>query len=297
LNNRFIRWALERSFGVSSRAPLPAFSAETFRARHEDLCLDAPPTNTEDMVAFFHGCSVNHYEPDLGDLTIDVLEALGYHIVIPPQNCCGLPLQSNGLFSSAIKYAHSNLAGLQPFVDAGIPIIGTSTSCTLELKHEYGSVLGLRSNGFRDLANSVMDFFEFLLDHAGGRMQQLELRPLPMRILYHPPCQLKSHWIGTPALELMKRIPELEIVLSESECCGIAGTYGVKSEKYEVARAVGASLFEQARAEAIEVIVTDSETCRWWIKHHTGKMSVHPVEILAIAMRVREQMIEYAPAA
>ncbi len=295
LGNHVIRWALEGAFGISKHAPLPSFSNVTFRDRHSDLCKDEPPDDTENLVAYFHGCSVNHYEPYLGDLAIDVLEALGYRVVLPPQNCCGLPLQSNGLFGAARKHAQSNLDSLQPFVEAGIPIIGSSTSCTLQLKHEYRSVLGLRGNGFRELAFSVMDLFEFLLDHAWREIEKLALSALPMRVLYHPPCQLKSHWIGTPALELMKRITGLEIVLSQSECCGVAGTYGVKQEKYDVARDVGASLFEQARDVSIEVIVTDSETCRWWISHHTDKVSVHPLEILAIAMGIRDQMIENAP--
>lgn len=292
LTNKVVRWGLEGAFGISRYAPLPNFSKETFRARHEHRCMDAPPADTVDLVAYFHGCSVNHYEPDLGDLTIEVLEALGYRVVLPPQNCCGLPLQSNGLFGAARKYAHSNLDLLRPFVEAVIPILGTSTSCTLELKHEYGSVLGLHANGFRDLALSVMDLFEFLLDPACRKVEKLKLLPTPMRVLYHPPCQLKSHWIGTPALEILRGIPGLEIVLSQSECCGVAGTYGVKKEKYEVARDVGISLFEQVLDEAIEVIVTDSETCRWWIRHHTDRISVHPVEILAIAMGLRERVKE-----
>jgi glycerol-3-phosphate dehydrogenase subunit C len=123
-------------------------------------------------------------------------------------------------------------------------------------------------------------------------MNALTYGELPLRILYHPPCQLKSHWIGTPALEVMKRIPGLEIVLSHSECCGVAGTYGVKKEKYEVARDVGERLFRQAEESAVDVVVTDSETCRWWIELHTSKRSVHPLEILSLSVGIREHLLE-----
>lgn len=292
LRIRLFRRILQGTLGISSSAPLPQFSRETFRDRHADLCLDEPAGTTENLVAYFHGCSVNYYEPDLGDLTVDLLESLGYRIVLPPQNCCGLPLQSNGLFPAARGYARSNFEALEPFLKAGIPILGSSTSCTLELKHEYQAVLGMRGNGYQDLAQSVLDLFEFLLTYTHEQLDDAELGQVSMRILYHAPCQLKSHWIGVPALEVLRRIPGLEIIVSNSECCGVAGTYGVKSEKYAVARDVGSRLFQQAQEQGVDIVVTDSETCRWWIRHHTGKPCAHPVELLAISLGLREQVLE-----
>ena len=58
----------------------------------------------------------------------------------------------------------------------------------------------------------------------------------------------------------------------------------MKQEKYDVARAVGAPLFAQAAAEAGDFIITDSETCRWWISEHTRLPAFHPIEILARSM-------------
>jgi glycerol-3-phosphate dehydrogenase subunit C len=107
---------------------------------------------------------------------------------------------------------------------------------------------------------------------------------VPLRALYHAPCQLRSHRIGSPALQILRRIPELQLEVSLSECCGVAGTYGFKAERYPVAVAVGAELFEQARAADVDRVVTDSETCRWWIESHSHIPAVHPVELLAAAL-------------
>ena len=292
LANRSLRWTLEQTLGISKHAPLPEFSSETFRDLHPELCKSLPDQGLENLVAYYHGCSVNYYEPDLGDIALQVLERLGYRVVLPPQNCCALPLQSNGLFDAARKYAHSNLDTLKPFIDAGVPILGTSTSCTLELKHEYQAVLGLHGNGYQELGAAVMDIFEFFMGSARAALDEVQLEAVPLRVLYHPPCQLKSHWIGTPALEVLRRVPGLNIILSQSECCGVAGTYGVKREKYPVAHAVGSRLFQQAIEGQVDLVVTDSETCRWWISHHTDIRSVHPLEILARALGLREPVIE-----
>ncbi len=106
---------------------------------------------------------------------------------------------------------------------------------------------------------------------------------------YHAPCQQQGHGIGKPALELLALVPELVVDESRSNCCGVAGTYGLKREKYKIAMDVGAGLFDQIASNGSSECVCDSETCRWHIAHATGKPSVHPVEILyrasGLAMR------------
>ncbi len=68
----------------------------------------------------------------------------------------------------------------------------------------------------------------------------------------------------------------------------MAGTYGLKKEKYDIAAAVGQPLFDQIAAANPQRVVCDSETCRWWIEAHTGKRAVHPIEILAEAYKGRK---------
>ena len=97
------------------------------------------------------------------------------------------------------------------------------------------------------------------------------------------PCQYRAHRLGRPAVEVMELIPELRIDDSHADCCGIAGTYGYKVEKYPIAMQVGAPLFEFINASQAPLAVCDSETCRWQITHGTGLPAVHPVELLAAA--------------
>jgi len=46
-------------------------------------------------VAYFHGCATQHYEMEVGQAIVAVLEHNGFEVVLPEQNCCGLPMQSN----------------------------------------------------------------------------------------------------------------------------------------------------------------------------------------------------------
>jgi glycerol-3-phosphate dehydrogenase subunit C len=65
-----------------------------------------------------------------------------------------------------------------------------------------------------------------------------------------------------------------------ARCCGIAGTYGLKAEKYEIAMKAGEALFSQIGASGAGTVACDSETCRWQISHATSRPSVHPIDYL-----------------
>ena len=71
----------------------------------------------------------------------------------------------------------------------------------------------------------------------------------------------------------------------DHDCCGMAGTYGMKKEKYDIAFAVGAPLFDKVRASGAPEAACDSETCRWQIEGATGVRTKHPVEILQAAYK------------
>ncbi|WP_343423146.1 heterodisulfide reductase-related iron-sulfur binding cluster [Candidatus Flexifilum breve] len=76
--------------------------------------------------------------------------------------------------------------------------------------------------------------------------------------------------MGQPALDLFDLIPGLDVRLSDASCCGIAGTYGFKVEKYDIGMAIGQQLFDQVRDIGARPVICDSETCRWRITHATG---------------------------
>jgi len=290
LNATSVRWVLDKTIGISPGAALPPFTRVSLRKREAARCMKQPPDPKpgKRRVAYFHGCSTNYYEPELGQQAIAVLERLGCQVILPPQVCCGLPLQSNGLFDAAREKGRKNVSGLLPFAEQGIPIVGTSSSCMLELKHEYHAVLGLEGDDLAIVSHLCYDMFEFLLLELNDALRHVHLTPINASALYHPPCQLRNHGVGMPALGILRRIPGLNVQLSDAMCCGVAGTYGAKSEKYDIARAVGKGLFDQLKASGVDFVISDTETCRWWIEKHTGLRVVHPIEVLAGAMGLGE---------
>ncbi len=273
------RWVLERAVGLHHSAPVPPYAPRSFQrwARSHRRGAGVHPDGRS--VVYFHGCSTNWFEPDLGRMVVAVLERNGVQVRVPDQGCCGLPLQSNGLFEPARRtlrhLAHDLAAG-----GGDEPVVASSSSCGLMLKREGREILGLADEDLRAMGERTYDICEFLLDlHDQGALDT-DFRRLPLRVLYHAPCQQRGHAMGTPALDLLRLVPGMEVVESAGGCCGIAGTYGLKKEKYGIAMAVGEPLFEQVRTGNPDVVACDGETCRWQITAASDHSSVHPVALL-----------------
>ncbi len=283
LHNPFSRLMAEKVMRIARHAPLPRWSTRgtlrqwVSRTSHRRL-------RAAKKVVYFHGCATQYYEPFVGKATIAVLEYNGFEVIVPPQNCCGLPMLSNGEFGAAAGYHRSNVARLSGFARAGFPIVGSSTSCTLTLKEEAPELLDLHDEPNTTLAHAVWDIFEFLRDLLQKGELRTDFRRLEMVLPYHAPCQLRAHRVGKPALEVLALVPGLQLHESQARCCGIAGTYGYKQEKYQVAMDVGEELFRFVRGvQGATYSSCDSETCRWQMEHGATLPSRHPIEILAAA--------------
>jgi glycerol-3-phosphate dehydrogenase subunit C len=294
--NLLVRTAAEKLVGIARKAPLPTFSTYSFRSWFRKRATGdqgsgigkaaspkAPNRQSpipKRQVVYFHGCSTNYYEPRVGKAAIEVLERNGFEVILAKQGCCGLPLLSNGAFKQARGYYEYNLAQLLPYAQRGIPIVGTSTSCTLTLKEEAPELLGMHDTAARLVAENTYDIFEFLrLLHDRGELNT-DFKPIARTLPYHAPCQQRAHGIGRPALDILELVPGLQLNESTAACCGLAGSYGYKAERYQIAMDVGAGLFDFVRASGSDLAVCDSEICRWQIAHGADVTMRHPIEIL-----------------
>ena len=271
------RRAAESALGIHRDAALPSFSLRTLQSRARRRRRPGGATRT---VVYFHGCAANYNEPDVGMMAIEVLEHNGFDVIVPRQGCCGLPLQSNGNFGPARSHTRGLVSRLAPFARDGHMIVANSTSCGLMLKREAREILEVEDDDLVVVSEAMYDLCEFLLLlHERGELKT-DFKPLELTVPYHAPCQQQGHGIGKPALDLFALVPGLRAIELDADCCGIAGTYGYKKEKYEISMSVGERLFNELRDSHGDVTACDSETCRWQIEHGSGTHAVHPVELL-----------------
>ncbi len=275
-----VRNLLDKTLGIDGHRELPKYSSGTFRGWYRKQA--AAQKAFAQQVAFFYGCYVNYNHPQLGKDLVSVMNAMGFGVqLLEREKCCGVPLMANGFIDKAKKQAAINAASLgKAVLEQGLPVIATSSTCTFTLRDEYPQVLDIDTRPMRDHIELATRFIWKQLEDG----RELKLKALPLRIAYHTPCHMEKMGWSLYTLDLLRRLPGVELVMLESQCCGIAGTYGFKKENYQFSQSIGAPLFQQIEESGVDLVVTDCETCKWQIEMSTSKKCEHPITILARAL-------------
>lgn len=276
------RFLLEKTLNISRQRTLPKYAFGSFRQWYLKKEAQRQALYRE-KVAYYHGCYVNYNNPQLGKELIEVFNAMNIGVVLlEKEKCCGLPLSVNGFPEKAKKQANFNLTQLKKTVtEQKLDVVGTSSSCTMNLRDEYHHILGMDNAEVRPHIHIVTRYLYQLLQQG----KTLPVKPLPLRIAYHTACHVEKAGWALYTLEVLKQIPELEIVMLPSQCCGIAGTYGFKSENYATSQAIGSPLFQHINHGGFDYVVSECETCKWQIDMSTQLTCLHPITLLAMSLR------------
>lgn len=287
LQNAFFRRGLEKFIGIDRRRQLPAFNRKTLvkRFRRRRSVKLAHPVR---RVAFFMDLYANYNAPELGLAAIELLEALGCEVVIPPQKGCGYPYIGYGDLKNARKVAAKNVRYLVPYVEKGFEIVATEPTAAYCLKVSYPRLLGNDMQAIA-VAEHSHEFFEWVesLEDKNQASTQTLLRGHSYG--FHIACHQRALGAGRHAIDfLKKRGAEIEVI-ETGTCCGMAGTFGLKKGflGYELAQAVGEPLFEGFKASGVESIVTESSVCTIHLREGTGMTVQHPLELLPFNVRRR----------
>ncbi len=152
------------------------------------------------------------------------------------------------------------------------------------MRDEYPHILGLKNDDIRSSVTLAVAHLARLVE--SGEVKLVFRDDYRRRIAYHTPCHMERMGLTQYSVDMLSMIPGVELVVLDSNCCGIAGTYGFKKENYETSQAIGAPLFNQIGRVSPDFVATDCETCKWQIEMSTGLKVKNPVEILFEALDV-----------
>ncbi len=82
-------------------------------------------------------------------------------------------------------------------------------------------------------------------------------------------------------MELMKLIPGVEVIEIDEGCCGLAGTWGLRSENAPLSSTIGGHLFRAIEESGADLAVTECSSCAMQIEAHTSLKAMHPISLLA----------------
>ena len=231
-----------------------------------------------------------YFEPENAWAAERVLARAGYRVNTPepavgrPQGrplCCGRTFLAAGLVEEAKAEARRMLDALAPAVAAGTPIIGLEPACLLTLRDEFPALLPGEET--QALAARAQLFEEFVAsERAAGRFE-LELAPMPGKTaLLHGHCHQKAFGTAGAAADALRLIPELAVETFDSTCCGMAGSFGLEAEHYDMSLKIGElGVLPKMREAASETLLAACGTsCRHQIADAAGRDARHIVRIL-----------------
>ena len=272
-----VRFLMSRTMKIARKRPFPAYARKTAAVR------TAAAGHPNGPVLFFPGCAIDFNEQGLGRTVVEVLERAGFAPEVVDSGCCGIPALANGDEAEAKRRAAACVRAMEKAVANGTKIVTACTSCGTMLASGFPFVLGDDpdlADAAKRVAAASCDLGEFLLEAADGKGIPAHFGPVEMHLAYHAPCHQLAQGIGRPWVHLLERIPGIRVKDLNAGCCGMAGTFGFKEEKYPVSMAVGQRLFDAIREENPESVVTECPTCRMQIAHATSYRAIHPAEIL-----------------
>ena len=104
-----VKAVMDATLHIDSHRTFPKYKAHGFESWFRKEAQDSQKAYSK-QVAFFHGCSTEFQQPEVGKAFVTVMNAVGYGVQLMDEKCCGVAMISNGMWNGATKHAKHNVA-------------------------------------------------------------------------------------------------------------------------------------------------------------------------------------------
>ncbi|QCS44927.1 LUD domain-containing protein [Natrinema versiforme] len=276
------RKAMESVLGIDARRDLPAFERTTLRDwAGERKSRVADPDR---RVALYPDVYTNYVQTERGKAAVRVLEALGCEVVVPDVGGSGRAPLSQGMIATAEAKAADAASALLPYVEEGYDVVVVEPSDLAMFRREYEKLLPAETQAQLDEGSyEVLEYVYGLLENGA------DADAVPAGdgdgVAYHSHCQQRTLGLETYTETVLDRVG-YDVLTSDVECCGMAGSFGYKSEYYDLSMDVGETLAEQFEPEVDDrTVVASGTSCMEQLDALLLPGTRHPVELLDPAGR------------
>jgi len=280
---------VKRVSGFAPERSLPPLHQTTLSAWHRQHANPGSLDYPHGRVYLFCDEFTNYNDTPVGIKAVELLNRLGYEVIIPEHVESGRAHLSKGLVREAQKFSIRNVELLKDIVTEESPLIGIEPSALLGFRDEYPDLVPAELKpAAHSLAKNALLIEEFIAREAdAGRITTQSFTDRKQTIKLHGHCHQKALSSLTPAVKMLELPEGYEAQMIPSGCCGMAGSFGYEKEHYAVSQQIGELvLLPTVRATPDETIIAAPGTsCRHQIKDATGRIAQHPVEILHAALK------------
>ena len=277
---KFSGFAMKRSMPTMHKITLLAWYK---KSRKSGVGSQQPETANR-RVYLFCDEFTNYNDTEIGIKAIQLLEKLGYEVIIPEHIESGRAWLSKGLIRKAKEIANKNIVLLHPVIKADTPLIGIEPSAILTFRDEYVDLADDdKLDNAKKLAANVFLIDEFIAGEIEkGNISKEQFTREKKLIKLHGHCQQKALSSVAPSVKLLSLPENYTVETIPSGCCGMAGSFGYEKEHYDLSMQIGELVLFPAVRKATEdtIIAAPGTSCRHQVKDGTGRKALHPVEVL-----------------
>jgi len=283
-----LAWSSEKLLGLSAARRLPLWRSDYFDDNREQIN-SQKPGNGE--VVLLVDTFERYFEPEIARAALKVLGAAGYQVqLLRPLDgghplCSGRTFLAVGMVDEARFEAQRVLEAVKPYVERGIPIIGLEPSCLLTLRDEFKSMIpGAETDALSERALLLEEFLA--QQHQAGNLQ-LNLKSISARrAIVHGHCHQKAFATMSAMQQALELVPDLEVEVIDSGCCGMAGAFGYEASHLEVSMKMAElSLLPAVRAADLDtLVIANGTSCRHQIYDGAQRESLHLACVLQSAL-------------
>ena len=284
-SNALTGGVIKKIMGVAPQRSLPRLSKQTFSSyfNKNHRKVEAPIKT----VYLFNDEFTNYLDSEVGVAALKLLNKLNYEVKIIKHPESGRGFISKGFLKEAKEVANKNIAIFKDLISEESPLLGLEPSAILSFRDEYIRLADDKEAAERVSKNAFLLEEFFKKEVIAGNITANSFTSEKKKIKLHGHCHQKA-LSGVENTFVMLNLPQnFEVTVIPSGCCGMAGSFGYEKEHYEVSMQIGEqTLFPAVRKASEEtVIAAPGTSCRHQIYDGTGKKALHPVVIMAAAVK------------
>jgi Fe-S oxidoreductase len=283
VTNAFTSGLMKKSLGFAPKRTIPALYKITLRNWVKKLS-SSQNIEIKGKVFLFADEFTDVNDVEIGIKAVKLLNKLGYKVEIPDHVESGRAYLSKGYVRKAQQLAKLNIKKLHSVITEQSPLIGIEPSAILSFRDEYPDLAGneLKSDALK-LATNCLMFDEFIVREVQkGNIMPSQFTDAKQHIRLHGHCHQKALASTGPTKEMLSLPSNYTIDEIKSGCCGMAGSFGYEKEHYDVSMKVGELVLlpEVRKTPEHTIISAPGTSCRHQIKDGTGRIALHPIEVL-----------------
>lgn len=225
----------------------------------------------------------NHFHTGVGVSCVEALEAAGFRVKMPQGHvCCGRPLYDYGFLDVAERYLRHTIQVLRDDIRAGTPIVGMEPSCLAVFRDELVKMLPHDQDAAR-LKKNCYHWAEFFAQH------DVPVPKVEGKAVVWGHCHHKATGGLKPEMKLLKEGMGLDADEAKGGCCGLAGSWGFESGKYDISMQCGEVGWLPAvrSAEPTTLIVANGFSCKTQLDEaKLGRHALHLGELMNMARKL-----------